>query len=638
MGEFDQDQSEGARAPAQLAHKASNPAIVAARILGALGLVWLAAFAIIVVNVGWIFLQWPLPLALWLTAGCPISLAAGLLMLWSSFHPNRGRSANRLERAAALAALLPANPAAVALLPVTSGIASTLRRGEGRRLGRIRLAAAALASAAIVAGIVYIETDRGEIIVDAPDASVDVRMTQNGREIRVLEAGKSRIVVLPGGEYELRAGGPEDSYVVTPGKITLSRNDRQLVTVRTIPKHQRPEEHPAYDEAVKVSDLWVRLIHSGKYAEAHQALASSQFRGQTSEQEFVSATKALSERLGPMGLPSRPIIEFKTSLEHLGPGEYMVFEWKVPFMNAGQMVQHVERLALIVEDGKWKVIEYELQDRPQPVAVAGVESPDAKAITNSIGMQLTLIPSGEFLMGSPETESGRKASWEHQHRVKLTKPFYMGVYEVTQREYQTVTSRDPFEYSPRGNGKAHVEGMDTSRFPAETISWGEAAEFCRRLTELPEERRAGRRYRLPTEAEWEYACRAGTTTQNHFGQELTLELANVLIGESGAANPSLMRPTTVGAYPPNAFGLYDMHGNVSEWVADWFEMGYFKESPLENPSGPASSTIMPGGGARTIKGGSCVDPMNRLRSAYRSYRPPDYRGADLGFRVVCEVK
>jgi formylglycine-generating enzyme required for sulfatase activity len=81
-----------------------------------------------------------------------------------------------------------------------------------------------------------------------------------------------------------------------------------------------------------------------------------------------------------------------------------------------------------------------------------------------------------------------------------------------------------------------------------------------------------------------------------------------------------------------------MHGNVSEWVADWFEMGYFKESPIENPPGPASSTIMPGGGARTIKGGSCVDPLNRLRSAYRSYRPPDYRAADLGFRVVCEVK
>ena len=144
-------------------------------------------------------------------------------------------------------------------------------------------------------------------------------------------------------------------------------------------------------------------------------------------------------------------------------------------------------------------------------------------ITNSIGMKLVLIPPGEFEMGSPKEliEEELKAhgddQWykDHlpgegpQHRVRITKPFYLGATDVTQEEYQRVMGNNPSEFSATGNGKDKVAGQDTKRFPVEKVSWDDAVEFCRRLSEMPEEKAAGRTYRLPSEAQWEYACRAG---------------------------------------------------------------------------------------------------------------------------------
>ncbi len=153
--------------------------------------------------------------------------------------------------------------------------------------------------------------------------------------------------------------------------------------------------------------------------------------------------------------------------------------------------------------------------------------PDAqpKEITNSIGMKLVLIPAGKFMMGSPKDEKDRGDD-EEQHEVSITKPFYLGVYLVTQAEYEKVMGNNPSWFSAKGDGKDKVKDIDTSLFPVEMVYWNNAIAFCKKLSELPEEKKAGRVYRLPTEAEWEYACRAGTKTVFHYGDSLSSKQAN----------------------------------------------------------------------------------------------------------------
>jgi formylglycine-generating enzyme required for sulfatase activity len=253
-------------------------------------------------------------------------------------------------------------------------------------------------------------------------------------------------------------------------------------------------------------------------------------------------------------------------------------------------------------------------------------------ITNSIGMKLALIPAGEFLMGSPETELDRRAD-EPQHRVRITKPFYLGVYEVTQAEYERVMGTNPSAFSTGGLKPNKVSGNDTSRYPVENVSWEDAVEFCRKLSSRPEEQRAGRRYRLPTEAEWEYACRAGTTTPFHFGTQLDGREANcdgTYPYGTESKGQSLERTTTVGSYAPNAFRLYDMHGNVREWCQDWYEKDYYSGSPVDDPQGPASASYA----VRAYRGGGWREPAARCRTAEHGWVHPFHRYRDMGFRVA----
>ena len=253
-----------------------------------------------------------------------------------------------------------------------------------------------------------------------------------------------------------------------------------------------------------------------------------------------------------------------------------------------------------------------------------------KEITNSIGMKLALIPAGKFLMGSPKDEKDRCPN-EEQHEVSITKPFYLGVYVVTQAEYEKVMGNNPSWFSAKGDGKDRVKDMDTGQFPVEKVSWDDAVAFCKKLSELPEEKKAGRVYRLPTEAEWEYACRAGTKTAFHYGDSLSSKQAN-FNGDFpyGGADkgPYLERTAKVGSYAANAFGLYDMHGNVWEWCQDWYDENYYKNSPKEDPPGPAQASY------RVVRGGSWGDVGWGCRSAFRYRLEPGYRDADLGFRVA----
>jgi formylglycine-generating enzyme required for sulfatase activity len=271
----------------------------------------------------------------------------------------------------------------------------------------------------------------------------------------------------------------------------------------------------------------------------------------------------------------------------------------------------------------------------------------AAVITNSIGMKLAPIPAGKFLMGSPPTESERDTI-EGQHEVTLRKPFYMGAYEVTQREYYQVMGRRPATASVAWFDEKRDGGPD---YPMENVRWNHAVDFCTKLSVLPEEKRAGRRYRLPTEAEWEYACRAGTTTVFAFGNTLSSRQANFngAFPYGGAdKGPYLRKTAKVGSYPPNAWGLYDMHGNVAEWCADWYDPDYYRHSPKVDPKGPANGVLptgykdwqTPGEGQfyRVARGGCWVDEARGCRSAYRFRAMPHEPYRLIGFRVVCEVE
>jgi formylglycine-generating enzyme required for sulfatase activity len=243
-----------------------------------------------------------------------------------------------------------------------------------------------------------------------------------------------------------------------------------------------------------------------------------------------------------------------------------------------------------------------------------------KQIKNSIGMELVLIPAGEFDMGSPDSDKDAESDEKPQHRVKISKPFYLGKYEVTQEQYEKVMGKNPSHFAKTGEGKERLAGLDTSQFPVERVSWEDALTFCEKLSSLAEEKKAGWLYRLPTEAEWEYACRAGTTTRYHVGDTLTAKEANF--------DSKLERTTKVGSYPANAFGLHDMHGNVWEWCADWYNPEEYTKDQRVDPQGPSQ------GATRVNRGGSWDSTPRYCRSACRFRGPPSDRILYLGFRLV----
>lgn len=245
-------------------------------------------------------------------------------------------------------------------------------------------------------------------------------------------------------------------------------------------------------------------------------------------------------------------------------------------------------------------------------------------ITNTIGMKLVYIPPDKFLMGSPQDEESRYDGEGPQHEVEITRGFYLGKYEVTQAQYRAVMGENPSWFSAAGGGEKRVARFDTDDFPVEMVSWEDAMGFCRKLSEKEED--LGRRYELPTEAQWEYACRAGSKTFFHFGNSLSSRQAN--FDGDGARWLFLGRPTRVGFYSPNAWGLHDMHGNVCEWCADWYDGGYYKDSPRQDPVNTKAASL------RVIRGGSWYNPGWFCRSAYRLRAAPGSRIEHLGFRVA----
>lgn len=281
---------------------------------------------------------------------------------------------------------------------------------------------------------------------------------------------------------------------------------------------------------------------------------------------------------------------------------------------------------------------------------------------NSLGMSLVRIPAGEFLMGTPPPQSeAEKEDYnevERQHRVRITRDFYIGKHEVTRRAFAKFVAATGYKTTLERNG-GNGFGYDAAarsieilpRFnwrevgypinddhPVFNIDWDDATAFCKWLSE-----KEGHTYRLPTEAEWEYVCRAGSKTTYSTGDDedslkgfANLSDASFLAKYPAATwsvdwNDGHAFSAPVGSFRPNAFGVCDMHGNVWEWCQDWYAADYYEHSPVDDPPGPATGTI------HVLRGGAFTNRFRFLRSADRDATRPKYRRNFTGFRVVREI-
>ncbi|MDR0356172.1 MAG: formylglycine-generating enzyme family protein [Deltaproteobacteria bacterium] len=228
-----------------------------------------------------------------------------------------------------------------------------------------------------------------------------------------------------------------------------------------------------------------------------------------------------------------------------------------------------------------------------------------KTFTNGLGMEFALIPSGSFMMGSDVADKEKP-----RHKVTISQPFYLGVHEVTQAQWQSVMGNNPSQFADPNN-------------PVEMVSWDDAQEFIKRLNA----KEGHNRYRLPTEAEWEYAARAGSSAAYGFGDDAGQ--LDVYAWHSGNSSNS---SHPAGQKKPNASGRYDLHGNVWEWVQDLMDYNYYANSPGVDPQGPAS-----GEDVHVLRGGSFGDDPNECRVAYRS-ASSNYGMPEYGFRLVLSLE
>jgi formylglycine-generating enzyme required for sulfatase activity/serine/threonine protein kinase len=268
---------------------------------------------------------------------------------------------------------------------------------------------------------------------------------------------------------------------------------------------------------------------------------------------------------------------------------------------------------------------------PQPEPKKPEPPPPSLPLTVSVdlgggvNMEFMLIPKGKFLMGLPKNEP--RMDKEEQHEVEITKPFYLAKYPVTQQQYQALMKNNPSWFQAGKGGANKVQGLDTKQFPVETVSWNDAQAFCKKMRDNDQLRR---KFQLPTEAEWEYACRAGTTTPFYFGSVLNGKEANC----NGNApygttdkGPYKERTTKVGEYGENKWGLCDMHGNVWQWCEDYY--GPYEGLPREDPL----RSIRYSDERRVQRGGSWGFSGGVCRAAHRGFNAPAVRNDHVGFRV-----
>ena len=322
--------------------------------------------------------------------------------------------------------------------------------------------------------------------------------------------------------------------------------------------------------------------------------------GYTNVEEYINGTAPAVVEAVP---PAVNLTEIHNHVE-----EWLAESHKIVQERAELVDDRVEKLGKVIRPAAGEPLD--------PAAAAKLPKKQEIDLGNGVTMELVLIPAGTFMMGSPPGEEGRESgdretSEAPQHPVTISRPFYMAATEVTQAEYAAVTGGKP----PRSTG---------AMLPAQA-SWPDAAEFCAKLSG-----QTGKRFRLPTEAEWEYACRAGTTTPFSTGQTISTDEANYdgkYVYGSGSPGVSRDGFTPVRSFPPNPWGMYDMHGNAYEWCYD--TLGEYPSGPVTDPAGPDEQ------GIKVIRGGSYDTRPQYLRSASR-YRY--IARVPYGFRPVMEVE
>ena len=306
----------------------------------------------------------------------------------------------------------------------------------------------------------------------------------------------------------------------------------------------------------------------------------------------------------------------------------------------------------VIAPEQWPIGVHDAKRQQEEAAARhGVPVERVLELGHAMTMEMVLIPDGSFAMGSPESEGVRSSNEGPLHPVNITRALYMSKYAVTQAQYRAV----------RGGGR---NASGDGSHPVVNVSWRDAAEFCTHLYAMVFEAKV----RLPTEAEWEYACRAGTASPYNFGDSISADLANFDASYEcfGAiAGERRGRTLAVGQFAPNAWGLYDMHGNVWEWCADGYDSSYYARSPGADPQGPAVDTTDPPPetalgkvwrmfsvessareaqavenvrrSKRVLRGGSWSSIGIHCRSAYRHRRDLDAIADDVGFRIVVEL-
>lgn len=335
----------------------------------------------------------------------------------------------------------------------------------------------------------------------------------------------------------------------------------------------------------------------------------------------------------------RPILVTVVCLVLLGDAAYIVWSFQPDDLSPDRAVIPFDLDAAVMHQARWA--------RHLDVPVE---------FENSLGMRFAMIPAGDFQMGARQAEKAFKEREGPRHRVTLNDAFYMGQNEVTLGDFRQFVKVTGYRIDP-ARDKAGVnlrqgtwiedvdfpwEGVgfeQHEQHPVVNVTWFDAMAFCRWLSALE-----GRVYRLPSEAEWEFSCRAGTDTIFNSGNSLWFwgpienqadqELRPGLIGHKEDATPwndgySFTAP--VRSYRPNAFGLCDTHGNIREWCMDWYDEKYYTDSPVANPRGPDH------GQERTLRGGSWASNEYYCRSGRRTSRVPSARNVRNGFRILCEV-
>jgi formylglycine-generating enzyme required for sulfatase activity len=373
--------------------------------------------------------------------------------------------------------------------------------------------------------------------------------------------------------------------------------------------------------------LRLQLQLDSDVADAIEAEVQKPYQEYQRKLEEYEATLVETITVEP-NLSERTIDDLRDYQQHLGLRDEDVAPIEERIISQQKQSPSVEELPEPIQPNQLNQFEFDIVKVDAQGQITKRSRGQAEFFTEDLGngviLEMVAIPGGLFLMGSPENEEGRSDSETPHHYVSI-QPFFMGEFPITQAQWAAVAAFDKVNIYLNPD-PSHFKSANR---PVEQVSWDDAVEFCARLS-----KKTGKIYRLPSEAEWEYACRAGTTTPFYFGETITTELANyngTYTYGSASKGEFRERTTDVGKFPANSFGLFDMHGNVLEWCQDEWHENY-NNAPIDGSAWLSNSSNQ----YRLLHGGSWQTYPRNCRSANRNYDSRGFRNYDVGFRVVVQ--